>query len=109
MIRKPLAFAERQVPAGLQAFNLTKLAVSKGRRVRIGSLAGPSLVGRGTRSVSPGHSGETVSSTYSRTRHESHGQLLDTAPLASVVTVTGRRAPSSIKHPRLPPRASPRT
>ena len=31
MIRKPLAFAERQVLAGLQAFNLTNLAVSSGR------------------------------------------------------------------------------
>ena len=31
MIREPLAFAERRVPAGLQPFNFTKLAVSSGR------------------------------------------------------------------------------
>ena len=32
MIPKPLASAERQVPAGFQAFNWTKLAVSFGRQ-----------------------------------------------------------------------------
>ena len=31
MIREPLAFAERRVPAGLQPFNFNKLAVSSGR------------------------------------------------------------------------------
>ena len=44
MIRKPLSFAERQVLAGLQAFNLTKLAGSSGRLASVGRTTASEVV-----------------------------------------------------------------